>query len=118
MLTHPRIGQRVRLHYRESARETFLHDRMGVVKVVGTGKPRNHGVLLGDGQLVVVPCGNLMAADRWAANPCGCGQCNICGYYGLAPRPNPSAKTETPKSDPVKIAPKTETRTLFDEVTS
>lgn len=115
MIATPYHGQRVRLHYKASARPLFLHDRAGTVVVVGDGKPRNHGVRLDDGPLVVVPCGNLMpATDRWAANPCHCGTCNVCGFYGLAPKPD----VTPPATGGVKAAAKVKAKepTLFDEV--
>jgi hypothetical protein len=59
MLFNPAKGQRVRLHYRESARRWFpLHGKIGTVKIVGKGKPRNHGVEV-EGVMYVVPSGNL-----------------------------------------------------------
>jgi len=60
MMTAPRTGQRVRLHYAASyAHMMPYHGRHGVVVVSGRGKPRNHAVRLDNGELVIVPCGNL-----------------------------------------------------------
>lgn len=61
MLTNPRPGQRVRLHYAAAKRPYFpYHGRTGAVVVGGRGKPRNHLVRLDGGPLVVVPGGNLV----------------------------------------------------------
>ena len=112
MLTHPHPGQRVRLRYLESARAHCPHDRAGVVEVVGTGRPRNHGVRLDGGPLIVVPCGQLVpAADQWAPNPCGCGGCSVCGFYGLAPK-----AVVSPAPQEADAARTTNAPTLFDEV--
>lgn len=64
MLSNPRIGQRVVLHYRASVRPITPHGQQGTILVRGRGKPRNHLVLLDDGRKVVVPCGNINAADK------------------------------------------------------
>lgn len=41
---------------------------------------------------------------KWLAslkpNPCNCGWCNVCGFYGIAPKPKP-----LPKPEPVTIKP-------------
>lgn len=67
MLTCPRIGQAVTLHYnrRLAASGAVPHaGRHGVVVARKTkGKPRNHLVRLGCGRLLVVPCGNLRPAE-------------------------------------------------------
>lgn len=64
MLVHPRIGTDVVVWYRAGMREHMpFHARMGKVVIRGKGKPRNHGVEI-DGQMIVVPCGNLYAADN------------------------------------------------------
>lgn len=63
MLTCPRIGQAVQLHYAGRAVASGIvphHGQVGVVVVRKTkGKPRNHLVRLDGGQLVVVNAGNL-----------------------------------------------------------
>jgi hypothetical protein len=62
MLTCPRIGQRVLLHYgaKYLAAGIRHHGKHGAVVARKTkGKPRSHLVMLDDGLLVVVPCGNL-----------------------------------------------------------
>lgn len=62
MLTNPRLGQPVRIHYSAATRDRMpLHGAVGVVRVRGTGKPRNHGVEIA-GVLYVIPCGNLYPA--------------------------------------------------------
>lgn len=66
MISNPKVGQLVQCWYSTKKRKdkkpipvSPLHGKVGYVKVVGTGKPRNHVVnLLGIGA-VVVPCGNL-----------------------------------------------------------
>ena len=65
MIFHPRIGQRVRLHYIKRAAPIMPHHgKVGVVQVVGSGPgPRNVGVEV-DGRTVVVPRGNLIAVDE------------------------------------------------------
>ena len=59
MISNPRIGQLVQLHYAKK-RVPFApyHGRQGIVVMCGKGRPRNHGVLI-DGELVCVPCGQL-----------------------------------------------------------
>lgn len=63
MLTCPRIGQQVVLHYNRRMVDSGAaryHGRVGTVVIRSTkGKPRNHGIRLDDGTLVVVACGNL-----------------------------------------------------------
>lgn len=64
MLTNPRQGQLVRLRYGPKYRSMArYHDQVGVVIIVGKGKPRNHGVMIGD-EVVIVPAGNLMKAKK------------------------------------------------------
>lgn len=65
MVSNPRPGQRVQLWYAAKARAAFpLHARPGRVEVVGKARPRNHGVRLDGGPLVVVPAGNLRPAGE------------------------------------------------------
>jgi hypothetical protein len=61
MLANPQVGQLVRVRYgkKKSPHLMPFHDSLGIVAVVGKGKPRNHGVLIG-GEIVIIPCGNLM----------------------------------------------------------
>jgi ribosomal protein L21E len=60
MVTSPRLGQRVRIHYASSYAQSMPHHgKRGVVAIVCHGRPRNHGVALDDGTFVVVPAGNL-----------------------------------------------------------
>lgn len=60
MIANPRLGQRVRVHYRRDyGAHMPLQDCVGVIVVVGRGRPRNHGVMV-DGALYTVPCGNLV----------------------------------------------------------
>ena len=68
MLTCPRIGQPVRLHYARrlvDAGAAPHHGKIGAVVIRKTkGKPRNHLIRLADGLLLIVPCGNLVAATE------------------------------------------------------
>lgn len=60
-MSNPRVGDRCRIRYRKGLR-TFMphHDKLGVIEIVGRGRPRNHGVRLQwSGILTVVPAGNL-----------------------------------------------------------
>jgi hypothetical protein len=63
MLTCPRIGQQVVLHYARRAVDagcTPHHGRVGVVVGRKTkGRPRNHLVQVDDGTVLVVPAGNI-----------------------------------------------------------
>ena len=60
MLTNPHIGQIVEIRYRKQLRPIArLHGKRGIVRVVGRGRPRNHGVEV-DGVQYVVPAGHLM----------------------------------------------------------
>lgn len=58
MTANPRPGQRVQVWYRASLRWLPYHGQVGVVVVASKGRPRNHGVRIGERE-VVVPCGNL-----------------------------------------------------------
>ncbi|MCG3174644.1 MAG: hypothetical protein GMKNLPBB_02904 [Myxococcota bacterium] len=62
MIMHPRTGQAARVHYaKQPAEHMPLHGRTGVVRIVTRGRgPRNVGVEI-DGQMVVIPRGNLVA---------------------------------------------------------
>lgn len=65
MISNPRPGQRVRLHYRASLAAVMpYHGRTGTVVIVCKSPTcRNHGVRLdGCGTVVVVPTGNLVRA--------------------------------------------------------
>lgn len=60
MLSNPRVGDRVRLHYRKRVGEFMpWHGATAVVVVAGRARPRNHLVRIDAGPLVVVPAGNL-----------------------------------------------------------
>ena len=67
MIFHPRPGQRVRIHYaKRSASIMPHHGKVGVVRLVSSGRgPRNVGVEI-DGLTVVVPRGNLIAVEEAA----------------------------------------------------
>jgi len=56
MMLNPRLGQRVQCWYKHHAMP--LHGKIGRIKIVSHGKPRNHGVEI-EGQVYSVPCGNL-----------------------------------------------------------
>ena len=60
MITNPKQGQPVQCWYKHRAMP--LHGKVGIVEIVVTGKPRNHGVRI-DGTLYVVPAGNLRKAQ-------------------------------------------------------
>ena len=69
MIFHPRIGQRVRVHYAKRAAAVMPHHgKRGVVRIVTTGPgPRNVGVEIG-GRVVVIPRGNLVAESAPASS--------------------------------------------------
>lgn len=69
VIWRPRIGQRVVLHYSRSWRRVVpFHGAIGTVRVAARGPgPHNIGVELGDGQMIVVPRGNLVAAESKSA---------------------------------------------------
>jgi len=59
MICNPKKGQRVQAWYRAVVGHVMpLHGRIGEVVIVGTGRPRNHGVEI-DGTMYSIPCGNL-----------------------------------------------------------
>lgn len=55
-MLNPKRGSIVQIWYRDKSMP--FHGRYARVVVAGTGKPRNHLVRV-DGELVIVPCGNL-----------------------------------------------------------
>lgn len=59
MLSSPKAGQRVRLHYAARWRPFTPHGETGTVETAGRGRPRNHLVRLDDGRRLIVPAGNL-----------------------------------------------------------
>lgn len=65
MLSSPRIGQRVQVHYAKSRAHYFpYHDMEGVVVIRAKGPgPRNHAVRLCGGTVTVVPAGNLVPME-------------------------------------------------------
>ena len=63
MLSNPKQGQIVRLHYAEKKRAIApYHGMAGFVVAPGRGKPRNHGVMI-DGEIIYVPAGNLVKEE-------------------------------------------------------
>jgi hypothetical protein len=60
MLSAPKIGDCAQVWYGSKWRRVCgqLHGRIGVVRVVSKGSPRNHGVEI-EGRLIVVPRGHL-----------------------------------------------------------
>jgi hypothetical protein len=59
MLSCPKVGTLVQVWYAAQWRAFMpLHGRLGIVRVSGRGRPRNHGVEI-DGVVWVVPAGNL-----------------------------------------------------------
>jgi len=69
VIFHPRIGQRVRVHYAKRAAAVMPHHgKRGIVRIVTAGPgPRNVGVEI-DGRVVVVPRGNLVAESAPASS--------------------------------------------------
>jgi hypothetical protein len=62
MMSSPKPGHRVRVHYRKDLSANMpLHGKTGVVVTRGTGRPRNHLIEVG-GRRYVVPAGNLINA--------------------------------------------------------
>lgn len=58
MISYPKPGDRVELHYRDHS--FFRHLQVGEILIPGKGPgPINHLVLLDNGEKVVVPRGNL-----------------------------------------------------------
>jgi hypothetical protein len=61
MLANPKSGQTIILRYRDHSHP--LHLTTGRVVIVGRGKPRNHGVMVGGG-MFVVPCGQIFKMEK------------------------------------------------------
>jgi len=63
MISNPRIGTPVIVRYKKSLKTWFpLEGKRGTIAIVCKARRcRNHGVLI-DGQMVVIPCGNLFPA--------------------------------------------------------
>ena len=68
MLSSPKTGDRVQVWYATKPRRRGAvvpaevmphHGKCGLVEIAGRGRPRNHMVLLDDGDRVIVPAGNL-----------------------------------------------------------
>jgi hypothetical protein len=60
MISSPRPGQRVRIHYAAAYAPCMpWHGRDALVVISGRGRPRNHLVDV-SGHRIVVPCGNLV----------------------------------------------------------
>jgi hypothetical protein len=60
MLSTPKIGQQVRIHYNvRTAGFMPLHGKVGTVTISSRGKPRNHEIVI-HGARYCVPCGNLL----------------------------------------------------------
>lgn len=67
MLNGARVGDLVRLQYREEIQRCFpLQGRVGVVVIASRGKPRNHGVRI-NGKVYVTPAGHLVKLGSLAA---------------------------------------------------
>ena len=66
MVSYPQPGEAVKIRYSQKTERLFgpmpLQDYKGVVEIVGHGKPRNHGVRIGE-VLHSIPCGNLMKVE-------------------------------------------------------
>ena len=65
MICSPHVGQEVQLWYKNH--EMPLHGRIGIVRISGRGKPRNHLVRVGTDD-IVVPCGNMRFMPVAAGN--------------------------------------------------
>lgn len=63
MISHPKPGQRVQIHYRPGLRERMPHHgKIGTILFACRARRcRNHAVLLDDGWRVSVPSGQLRA---------------------------------------------------------
>lgn len=90
MIANPKKRDRVQCWYGPRARGAMPHHgRVGIVVIVGTGTPRNHGVaFFGAKGIVTVPCGNLRR-EPVLSPCCRCGEggctpadcCLGCGYH-------------------------------------
>lgn len=65
MVSNPEVGDRVIIRYKKSLKDWFpLEGKTGTVQIVCKARRcRNHGITV-DGQLYVIPCGNLFFAER------------------------------------------------------
>lgn len=65
MVSNPSIGATVTVKYKKSLKGWFpLEGKTGTITIVCKAKRcRNHGVMI-DGQLWVVPCGNLFYKEK------------------------------------------------------
>jgi hypothetical protein len=65
MIRHPRVGQRVQVHYaKHYAALMPHHGRIGTVRIVARGPgPRNHRIEFDDGTVAAIPAGNLRVAS-------------------------------------------------------
>ncbi len=65
MISHPKPGQCVRVHYNAGlAPRMPHHGKLGTVLFKAGGRRcRNHAILIDDGPSVVIPAGNLVPAD-------------------------------------------------------
>jgi hypothetical protein len=60
MILNPKIGKPYKIWYNKKAAEFMpYHGRIGIVKVRGNGKPRNHVIQLLETS-IVIPCGNII----------------------------------------------------------
>jgi hypothetical protein len=63
MMANPKVGQTVQAWYKKSLSDYMpYHGKFGRVVIASKGKPRNHGVEI-DGQMIVIPCGNLRKVE-------------------------------------------------------
>lgn len=67
MLSNPKLGQKVRLHYAKNKCDQMpCHGLIGTVRIVsrpGT-RPRNHGIDIPGIGVISVPCGNIRRVDE------------------------------------------------------
>lgn len=71
MITNPRLGQRIQIWYGRQHRDAMpWHGRLGTLEIAGRARPRNHGIRIDGGPVVVVPAGNLRSlATSFASSP-------------------------------------------------
>lgn len=63
MISNPQVGDQVIVRYKKALKQWFpLEGKCGTIAIVCKARRcRNHGVLI-DGQMAVIPCGNLFPA--------------------------------------------------------
>jgi hypothetical protein len=59
MMASPKVNDIAMIWYRQSNRHLPYHGKLCRIIIASKGTPRNHGVRVTGGGMVVVPCGNL-----------------------------------------------------------